>query len=165
MPAPPREGRSVALIKEVGNPYLRMLETYWRDKCSGGSIPRREDIDPADIVRHLPNIFIVDVIGKGEDFRYRLIGTNIVTTNERDLTGRRFSEFYQDDPEGLRFARLGCEAALVTRNPAYASGRAFWHPTWGYKEFECIYLPMRLEDHSVGMILGEVSYIDLSGPD
>jgi hypothetical protein len=165
MPVPPKEGRSVVLAKEVESPCLRALEAYWRGKFSGGAMPRREDIDPADIVRHLPNIFIVDVIGDGEDFRYRLIGTNIVMTNERDLTGHHFSEFYRDDPDGLRLARLGCATALETRDAVYTSGRAFWHPNWGYKDFECVHLPLRLEDHSVGMILGEVAYMDLSGPD
>ncbi|HEY4163844.1 MAG TPA: PAS domain-containing protein [Dongiaceae bacterium] len=159
------EGRSVALATEVASPSLRMLESYWRSKFQDGSIPRREDVDPAEIVRHLPNIFIVDVIGNGEDFRYRLIGTNIVVNNERDLTGRYFSDFYRDDPEGLTLVRLGCDTALKTREATYTSGQAFWLSEWGFKQFECVYLPLRFEDHSVGMILGEIAYLDFAGPD
>jgi hypothetical protein len=51
---------------------------YWESKLNGRSMPRRSDIEPAEMVGLLPNIMIVDVVDDARRFVYRLVGTGEV---------------------------------------------------------------------------------------
>ena len=42
--------------------------------ATSGRMPRRADIDPAEITRHLPGIQLIDVKRDPLDFVYRLVG-------------------------------------------------------------------------------------------
>lgn len=89
----------VELIEKPEVPLIDDLVAYWNRKRSGRIGPRRTEIDPTEMVAHLPHIFMLDVIDGGKDFRFRLIGTRIVEGLGRDNTGRRVSEAYRDRPE------------------------------------------------------------------
>jgi hypothetical protein len=137
---------------------LLRLTDYWRSKCVGGALPSREAIDPTEIIVHLPWLFMADVIDGGADYRYRLIGTSIVSANYRDVTGRSFRELYAD-PVKLHAARIGFDLALRTGAPAYTQGRAFWRPDWTYDHFEAAFLPLSADGKAVNIILGEIAYL------
>jgi hypothetical protein len=72
---------------------LKML-AYWEGKRQGRGMPRRRDIDPAELVGLLPNIMLVDVVPDGRRFVYRLVGTEEVQVRGRDPTGRSVREGY-----------------------------------------------------------------------
>src|SRR5690348_17873717 len=55
---------------------LSGLLAYWRGKLRGRAMPRRADIDPAEIPRLLPHLQLVERIDGR--YRYRLAGTAIV---------------------------------------------------------------------------------------
>jgi CheY-like chemotaxis protein len=76
------------------NPTLRRLYHYWLAKRGDLPWPDRHAIDPTDLADILPNLVIVEIVGEGEArrFRYRLIGTAIVTAYGRDATGRFIDE-------------------------------------------------------------------------
>lgn len=65
---------------------IRDLVAYSDKKRGDRFAPRRSDIDPTEIPRHLPHIHMMDVLDGGADFRYRLIGTAIVQGLGRDNT-------------------------------------------------------------------------------
>ena len=75
-----------ALMSETCRNGLR----YWRSL--GSDLPDRRAVDPAAMRGLLPYTFLVDVLAGGSDFRYRLIGTNIVAHTPSDNTGRLLSE-------------------------------------------------------------------------
>lgn len=87
-----------AVSLPAGDPAVLMSDicrrglAYWRDLAFEVRLPDRTAIDPADMRALLPYTFLVDVLAGGEDFRYRLIGTNIVAHTPSDNTGRRLSE-------------------------------------------------------------------------
>jgi hypothetical protein len=68
-------------------------------------MPLRSDIEPADIVRHLPGIILVEVRRAPLDFVYRLVGTREVAARGNDPTGKRVAENW-----------YGSEAADVVAN-------------------------------------------------
>ncbi len=76
------------------NVTLRRLYHYWLAKRGNLPWPDRRSIDPADLQDILPSLGIVEVLGDGDDlrFRYRLIGTAIVRAYGRDPTGRFVDE-------------------------------------------------------------------------
>jgi len=57
-------------------------------------MPRRSDIDPAELVRFLPALMIVDVVADDRRYVYRLVGTKECEARGRDPTGRPVGEAF-----------------------------------------------------------------------
>lgn len=68
------------------------LYAYWRKQCGDRRMPRRADIDPADIKALLPNLFLTEFSANPFRVRYRLVGTEIVEHAHFDFTGRYLDE-------------------------------------------------------------------------
>lgn len=77
---------------------LAFVRDYWWRQRGDRTMPRREDISPPDMKAHLPHIVLADVIDKGADFRYRLVGAQSLrffrgqshgTVDERSTRGFR----------------------------------------------------------------------------
>lgn len=145
-------------LRPTARSLLRLTD-YWRSKRAGGAMPDREAIDPTEIIVHLPWLFMADVIEGGADYRYRLLGTSIVSANYRDATGRSFQDLYGAEATKLQGARLGFDLALSRREPVYTQGRAFWRPDWTYDRFEAAFLPLSADGSTVNIILGEIAYL------
>jgi len=79
--------------RNIETTTLRAIYDYWRSKCRQNRLPVRADLNPADIPRLLPFIYIVDVEREPLRFRFRLVGTRVCEWFGHDATGR-----YVDDP-------------------------------------------------------------------
>ena len=107
-------------MREVAeDPVLSGLWSYWRGKLAGRTMPRRADIDPADITRLLPYIQLVErVAGR---YRYRLTGTAIVAAYGRELTGKFVDEVI---PPGRRaVAKHHYDLAYGERRPMFVRNK------------------------------------------
>ena len=99
------------------NPYpdLQRVHDYWSAKRQGRLAPRRQDIDPIDLVEVLPRVMLIDIEREPLDFRYRLTGTGICALHGTDPTGTR--------PRDLRPRAYGAlidshyRAAVMRRAP------------------------------------------------
>lgn len=60
----------------------------WRSKISDGRLPSRKDFDPADMVRFLPRITMVNANPDLKKLNYRLVGTAEVEIRGKDPTGQ-----------------------------------------------------------------------------
>ena len=74
------------------------LYDYWRALSADAPFPPRAALDAMAVWTLLGNIMLVDVIGPPLDFRYRLIGEDIIRFNGRSLKGRTVLELLRDDP-------------------------------------------------------------------
>jgi len=107
-------------MREVAeDPVLSGLLSYWRGKLAGRTMPRRADIDPAEITRLLPYIQLVErVAGR---YRYRLTGTAIVAAYGRELTGKFVDEII---PPGRRaVAQHHYDLAYGERRPMFVRNK------------------------------------------
>lgn len=128
------------------------LLAYWQGKCGADSIPRRDDIVPAEILPYLPNLVIAEPIEDGRDWLYRLVGTEVVWLGGQDPTGKRNSEVLPPDVATRYSAdfRRGAE----TRKPWFAQGN-FAAPGLESMRFEAVGLPILARDGaSVWVLLG-----------
>ena len=104
---------------ELSDPGLIRFYDYWESLCGGRPMPARRDLDPL-LTPHgfLPNIMLIDVLHDQLRFRYRLIGSNIVTATGENRTGRFFDEvgFFQSYP--TVFPQY--EAVVKTGRPLYS---------------------------------------------
>lgn len=86
---------------ELSDPGLIRFYDYWESLCGGRPMPARREIDPLQAPRgFLPNIMLIDILHAQRRYRYRLIGSNIVTATGENRTGRFFDEvgFFQNHP-------------------------------------------------------------------
>lgn len=109
------------------HPSIAALWRYLRSQRPSGPPFRRADFDPVDVPRLLPHVWLFDVLREPLDFRYRVVGTNIVAAMKLDPTGRTLSAVYTDarDEIGPVWERLefivGSGQATWRRGVAIAS--------------------------------------------
>ena len=131
----------------------RQLYAYW-DRIRGGRFaPWRADIDPADIHRLLPDVFLGEV-RSATNYRFRLAGTRLCAIYRRELKGRDMLERWSKaDQEGfqtlLHSACVDGTASVVRFQGHTETGHA--------TRFEMITLPLRHHDGHVSRLLGAVS--------
>lgn len=68
------------------------IRAYWAGKRERGRLPARRDIDPVEIPHLLRHLLLIDVLGPPLDFRYRLLGDEILLRARPGLKGQRFRE-------------------------------------------------------------------------
>ncbi|MDQ7246874.1 PAS domain-containing protein [Dongia sedimenti] len=73
---------------------LEPLYRYWDKKRGDRRMPRRADIEPAELVSFLPALMIVDVVADDRRYVYRLVGTREVDARGQDPTGRAVGEAF-----------------------------------------------------------------------
>ncbi len=118
--------RSVVRLDRCAEPRLARVLAYWQAKCGDRPMPARAEIDPVELGPLLPLIYLVDIIERPPDFRYRLLGTDIVANTRTDFTGRKLSDLME---EGIQpdLARIYAEVRdrgepAINRIPYTTSG-------------------------------------------
>ncbi|WP_193173687.1 PAS domain-containing protein [Nisaea nitritireducens] len=126
------------------------LIDYWRGKKPGGKLPGRGHIDPTEIPDLLPHIGLIDVIGSGSDFRYRLVGTHLNQVFGEDFTGTNVSETkigaYGDFLTDLYRSVLSANGPIV-------SDSIFEFREKNHLKIRRILLPLARDGKEVDMIL------------
>jgi DNA-binding NarL/FixJ family response regulator len=104
------------------DPILREALAYWEAKHGARTMPRRRDIDPAELPKHLlPQLQLIDVVDGGRRFHFRLVGTAIVEEFGREYTGK-----YTDDLIAAQYvdALHACyRLAIETHRPVFVRSR------------------------------------------
>jgi PAS domain len=142
---------------------IAALWDYWcgvRVKC--GRMPLRSDIDPIDIPKLLPNIWLVDIEPGTGRYRYRVVGTAVTRARNNDQTGG----YLDEEVPGLNETAFGRSLALTARE-----GIPTWNiapppaalPLHDIAEAERLTLPLAGEDRPVAMLLNLTVYRLRSG--
>jgi hypothetical protein len=129
---------------------LLPLYRYWNSKRGTRKMPRRSDIDPAEMVPFLPRLMIVDVVDDARRYVYRLVGTREVDARGKDPTGR---------PVGEAFIGSSRERVLANYDRVSMSARP--HVDTGsvitvqdkLDDSHVIFLPISEDDRKVTQIL------------
>lgn len=95
------EGSRDGVVMPVGqagdiHPKLRELHGFWQKKRGQRSFPQRKDLDVIELWPWLGNLMLIEVMGGGADYLYRVYGTVLADYFSRDLTGRRTSSLSGD---------------------------------------------------------------------
>lgn len=132
---------------------LRLLEllAYWEGKRAGRRMPRRADIHPEEIPGLLRNVILIDVEHDPLRLRYRLIGTDITRTMQRDSTGKYYDEIYAS--ELLEDIYRTFRHLLAQKAPLRTFGTAFY-PDKNFYSYETLNLPLSEDGETVNMVLG-----------
>lgn len=139
------------------SPKFRELMAYWDRKRGTRAMPRRADIDPLEIPKHLGWLIIVEVLAEPERFRFRLVGTKVVDAYGRDFTGKTVAQAFGDDPVGLSFLMELFGAIAEKRAVARARG-PIRSGHLMLRDSDALLLPLDAGDGTVGMILIEQNF-------
>ena len=131
------------------------LAAYWESKRHNRFAPKRADIDPTEIRQHVGRLFMVDVLPDG-DYRYRLLGSELVQRMGRDSTGKRFSKLYAGQPHAFELLKQRFDEVVTTRQPSYSRGKVYWLGAGEYRNFECGFFPLSDDGRTVNIILAEM---------
>jgi len=137
------------------DPILSGTLAYWERQRGGRAMPRRADLNPADIPRLLPNLRLTEVIDGGARFRYRLVGTAIVTAYGREHTGR----FLHDVLSGERrsFVEGLYRMVCAGKRPVYA--RTYYIGPWELPVLTSrVMVPLSENDADVNLVMTAISF-------
>lgn len=138
------------------DPRLKALLAYWEERKLDGHLPSRKDVSPQDLVPHLPNMLLLNVVENGTDpmhFSVRLSGTAI-----DHLVGHDYREAVLGDlvsPATGRLMAASFSALVRHRRPLRFYGRLAL-PGDGDAWLEMLALPLAEPGGPVNMILGEL---------
>lgn len=135
---------------------LRDILAYWERQRAGKPCPARADVSPADIVSHLPSVFLVDAAPPAlslAHFRVRLMGTALNELFGRDLTGRTLESDISEKSAAAIARVLGVVCQL--RRPLRIYGAAVFAPSGPAVEIEAALLPLSA-GAGVDMVMGEL---------
>mgnify|MGYP003675869888 CR=1 FL=1 len=115
---------SAAEAAAVGwHPDIGAIYAYWDAiRPAPERLPARRHLDPAAIVRLLPDIWMLDVHRDPFRMRYRLVGTAVVAAHGRELTGQWFDEAHPNlGPEYYK----RYQDVVETHRPSWRRGPPF----------------------------------------
>lgn len=111
---------------QIESPNIRQIVAYWQSKCRAGAIPRRSDIDPAEMPTLLPNVILVDFERSPFRVKFRLVGTRVV-----EVTGFEFTGKYADE---IAPADVGEAFMTCYRTASEMMQPVFSRITWRFDE-------------------------------
>ncbi|HEY2070030.1 MAG TPA: PAS domain-containing protein [Rhizomicrobium sp.] len=135
-------------------PQLLAVRDYWGRKRGTRQMPSRNDIVPADLKAYLPVLMLMDVIGGGADFRYRLVGSRLQGYFPENPTGRLMSEAVGPFGAATLQQTLGVYRSVIARKGPLrirGSGRYYGQEQ---KLFDALLAPLAEEGAAPNMILG-----------
>jgi hypothetical protein len=152
-PAPAAGAIRSVTADRIRSGSLRELLAYWENKERLlGRMPARADLQPDEMVPFLPFVSLIDVQQQPLRFRFRLVGTGIVSAFGRESTSRMVDEdlFGSNAEEVERFFSI----PLQTHGAAYAAGEYAVVPSGRTLGFETLLLPLSTEGTAIDMLLG-----------
>jgi hypothetical protein len=108
------------------HPRVRQFYEYWLAVAPPGRLPGRQHIAPEDLVPLLPRLWILDVFRDPLRFRYRLLGTDLVRSVGREMTGEWLDEA-QPETVSNPLLRHRYRFIAETGRPTWRRGKTLWN--------------------------------------
>lgn len=129
---------------------LQSALKLWRGKCGGNGLPSRQDFSVDDLAPYLGSIALIDVEHAPLRYRYRLIGTNITSMVQRDMSGIYLDEIYP--PDAYENVTRSFAYILENREPVRGFGSVA-HALKGHVNVEVLDAPLSSDGQTINMIM------------
>lgn len=139
------------------DPRIARVFAYWNGcRPASDKFPGRRQIDPAQVVSLLPQVSLYEVHRDPLRFRYRLVGTGLVNTMEREVTGGWLDEVHPAflDSDAYEDFVTTAETGVLS----YYRGMPSFHTDKGHAAIERVLLPLAEDGECVDMLLGLTLY-------
>ena len=128
---------------------LLFLHDYWEARRDGKDLPLSSTIDAIDLVPAMGYMMLLEPVNQGEDFIYRVYGTQIARHSRVEMTGRRV----RDIPVALVavYFLATYRAAQRMRQPIFAHHAT--HSSIQVAEWDRLILPFANQEGIVDRLL------------
>lgn len=147
------------------DPMVAGFADLWHDKRGSAAVPDRADFAIEDLAPWFGHVIIMDMLGDGADFRYRMVGTAITGFLDRDYTGRTVME---SNYSGARAKVLDTFHRPVGEGrPVFRRGHVLWAVDKSWRAYESVHCPITSGDADVAMTIGVLYFGQqpVAGPD
>jgi hypothetical protein len=155
-------GHHVPDDRSSWHPAVRRFYEYWRDVAPPGRLPGRQHIAPEDIVPLLPRLWILDVFYAPLRFRYRLVGTSITRSVQREMTGQWLHEAQPEATNNPK-ARDRYRFIIETGQATWRRGPTMWHRDPNHRVVENCLAPLATDGETVDKIIAVSVLFDANG--
>ena len=141
--------------ERIADPEIRRFVEYWRRKRNGAKYPARAAIDPLDFRYVLGDVVLIAIDrpsgerGAPWQFRYRLIGSNVVARDGYDLTSKTLDEL--PEPEYRERIRATWTEVCETGRPAHYVRELFLDQR--LRRYEVVVMPLASNGHDIDMLI------------
>lgn len=144
------------------HPLVRQFYEYWTSLAPAGGLPGRQHIAPEDIVPLLSRLWMLDVFRNPLRFRYRLVGTDITRSVQRELTGMWLDEV---QPQSLTNVNLRDRYRFIleTGRPTWRRGNTLWDRDPHHRMVENCLAPLASDGETVDKIIAVSVIFDATG--
>lgn len=143
---------------EFRDERLPRLFDYWLGKRGNRRAPSRGNIRPMEIPALLPIVHLIDVQEDPLAFRHRLVGTEIVESVGRDVTGMLVDEALYGEATKQVFDGL---AAVAWEVRPYRRLARLDYTDRPWLAMEALEMPLLDDDGRVNMILRGASHFSI----
>lgn len=144
------------------HPLVRRFYDYWLGIAPPGRLPGRQHLVPEDIVPLLSRLWMLDVHRDPLRFRYRLVGTDITRSVQRELTG-----LWLDEAQPQSFAnpnlRNRYRFILQTGQPTWRRGPTLWDRDPHHKIVENCIAPLATDGVTIDKVIAVSVIFDQVG--
>ncbi len=156
----PRAIEELDASPAIKNGKLQALLDYWLTKVDGLKPPGRRDIDPLDIPRLLPNIWIQEHLPGTTEFRCRLAGEDVKALYATNIVGCLFREVIGD--EAWELVSEQYMKVLNAPGVCHSIGPVYMHTIQRPGIGERLFVPLQNEQGVSAYILGATIYSPVS---
>ena len=137
--------------RSAWHPMVRRFYDYWISAAPPARLPGRQHIAPEDLIPLLPHLWLLDVYRDPLRFRYRLVGTSVVKSLRRELTGQWLDEV---QPESVSNPALRDRYRFVaeTGRPTWRHGPTLWERDPVHRAVENCFVPLAANGETVDKI-------------
>lgn len=140
------------LVRDRLQHRIATLVDHWQAISPAGRLPGRQHFEPLAVVKLLPNLWLLDVIDGGIDFRVRILGTEIEDVGTWARTGATLQESFPAPEAGVLCHEL--RKVVKTGRPIWHENGLFFTPSRTISGVERVALPLARDGKTVDMILG-----------
>ncbi len=152
----PSYAEVVRIRDRARHPRIVALLDYYLQIHPREKLPSREDFDPFQVPKAMPNMALMDVERNPYRFKYRVMGTTVSYNMEFDGTGK-----YLDDlVPGVeaQYPHLDRVQVAETGMPVYRLGQSSVSFRSDFADLERVHLPLASDGKTVDMILSIFIY-------
>jgi hypothetical protein len=144
------------------HPLVRRFYEYWVEITPAGRLPGRQHITPEHIVPLLSHLWMLDVFRNPLRFRYRLVGTDITRSVQRELTGMWLHEA---QPQLFSHANLRDRYRFMfaTGQATWRRGPTIWDRDPSHRLVENCLAPLATDGETVDKIIAVSVQFDAIG--
>ena len=148
--------------RSLWHPLASRLYDYWCALAPPGRLPGRQDLVPEDIAALWSRLWMLDVFRDPLRYRYRLCGTEMVTSLGREVTGEWLDEVHPSliaNPQSRERFRFMAETGGAT----WRRGVPLWTRDPKHQLIETLIVPLAGDGQTVDKLLAVSVVFDGAG--